>query len=349
MSAGETLVLDGDEYAGDALLIETSNPAYVYQMTSANNRTAPGLSLTLPVAANAGNQEILIPNIDLLGPGKLNIVARDTATVQVNGNAITGGVAVVGDADFLVYQIEGLSGNVTINSDESVIVTSTNGGGHIGSASYWSGLASELALDDAVATDADVAIDIAVLGNDLTGSDFAPVGLPELPSNGNAVINEDNTITYTPDAGFVGTDSFVYRGINASGKTDTATVTVSVDYNLIEGTAGDDTLTGTAAGDRLVGLEGADTITTGAGSDVIVFSSTSDISNTVTDFAIGSDKIDLTAFLGAADPTSSSDISFNDFGGNAELVYNGGGSASVLATFDGLSASDLDNSANFVF
>ena len=349
LSAGETLVLDGDEYADDALLIETSNPAYVYQMTSANDRTAPGLSLTLPVAANAGNQEILIPNIDLLGPGKLNIVARDTATVQVNGNAITGGVAVVGDADFLVYQIEGLSGDVTINSDESVIVTSTNGGGHIGSASYWSGLASELALDDAVATDADVAIDIAVLGNDLTGSDFAPVGLPELPSNGNAVINEDNTITYTPDAGFVGTDSFVYRGINASGKTDTATVTVSVDYNLIEGTAGDDTLTGTAAGDRLVGLEGADTITTGAGSDVIVFSSTSDISNTVTDFAVGSDKIDLTAFLGAADPTSSSDISFNDFGGNAELVYNGGGSASVLATFDGLSASDLDNSANFVF
>ena len=345
LSAGETLVLDGDDYAGDALLIETSNPAYVYQMTSANDRTAPGLSLTLPVAENAGNQEILIPNIDLLGPGKLNIVARATASIQVNNGAISGGVPVVGDEDFLVYQIEGLTGDVTITSDESVIVTSTNGGGHIGSASYWSGLASELALDDAVSTESNVPIEIGVLGNDLTGSDFAPVGLPELPSNGTAVINEDNTITYTPDAGFVGTDSFVYRGINGSGKTDTATVTVSVDYNLIEGTAGDDTLTGTAASDRIVGSTGSDTITTGAGSDLLVLASATEGIDTVTDFSVGNDRIDLTAIFGASDPLSGGQVSFVQNGADVTMQYNN----ADLMVFEDSTVNELDNSANFVF
>ncbi len=314
-------------------------------MTSANNSTAPGLNLALPVAENAGNQEILIPSIDLLGPGKLNIVSRNTAIVNVNGAAISGGVAVEGDSDFLVYQIEGLSGDVTVTANESIIVTSTTGGGHIGAASYWSGLPTTLAFDDSVTTTADTAITIDVLSNDLTGTGFQPVGFPQSPNNGMAIVNDDNTITYTPALGFSGTDVFVYRGINEGGKTDTAIVTVSVDQNLIEGTTGNDTLTGSAVSDRLVGFAGNDILTTNDGNDVLVFNSAGEGVDTITDFSVGSDQIDLTGILGAADPLSSGQISFIQDGDDAVMQYNN----SDLAIFQNVDAIAMNDSSHFVF
>ena len=349
LNAGEELILDGDEYPNsDALLIETSKAAYVYQMTSANNSTAPGLNLALPVADNAGSQEIIIPSIDLLGPGKLNIVARTTATIEIDGSAISGGVAVEGDSNFLVYQIENLSGDVIVTADESIIVTSTTGAGHIGAASYWSGLPTTFAFDDAVTTTADTAIDIDVLGNDLTGSGFQPIGFPELPSNGTAVLNDDDTITYTPNAGFSGTDVFVYRGVNDSGKTDTAIVTVSVDQNPLEGTTGDDTLVGSVVSDRIVGYAGADTIATGAGNDVLVFNAPGDGVDMITDFTPGTDAIDMTAILGTSNPVESGLVSFTqdpNNANNAVLQYNG----SDLAIFENSNAIAMNDADNFVF
>ena len=57
-----------------------------------------------------------------------------------------------------------------------------------------------------------------------------------VPGNGTAVINDggtpgdpsDDTIDYTPAAGFAGTDTFSYTIYDGNGGTDTATVTVGV-------------------------------------------------------------------------------------------------------------------------
>ncbi len=49
-----------------------------------------------------------------------------------------------------------------------------------------------------------------------------------VPANGSVVIHPDGTFTYTPDASFLGTDSFVYEISDSGGVTDTATVTVEV-------------------------------------------------------------------------------------------------------------------------
>ncbi|MFC7407885.1 VWA domain-containing protein, partial [Hydrogenophaga atypica] len=46
------------------------------------------------------------------------------------------------------------------------------------------------------------------------------------------VINPDNTVTYTPNANYVGTDSFSYTVTSPAGVTETATVTVSVTPQL---------------------------------------------------------------------------------------------------------------------
>jgi len=54
-------------------------------------------------------------------------------------------------------------------------------------------------------------------------------------ANGSVAINEDETtVTYTPDTGFHGTDTFTYTASDGKGGTDTATVTVTVNPLVIE-------------------------------------------------------------------------------------------------------------------
>ncbi len=346
LNAGEDLILSGNEFSdSDALLIETSKPAYVYQMTSANNKNALGMNFVYPVHEDSTEHEIIIPEIDLVGPGKLNIVARTTANVAIDGVAVTGGVPVDGDSNYLVFQIEGLTGDVVVTADESVLVNSTTGSGNLGAASYWSGLPTTFANDDSVSTSVDTRIDIDVLANDLTGSGFAPVGFPELPENGTVSVNEDNTIEYNPEVGFIGSDVFVYRGINDLGKTDTALVSVTVGQDSLDGTVNDDVLVGTLNSDRITGFAGNDTITTGEGNDTLVYLAPGEGVDTITDFSVGNDTIDLTAILGATNPLESGVVSFTQSGNDAVLSYNG----SALASFTDSDATDLNDAANFVF
>src|SRR5688572_32639223 len=49
------------------------------------------------------------------------------------------------------------------------------------------------------------------------------------PAHGSLVVNLDDTVTYTPDPDFNGTDTFDYTASDGNGGTDTATVTVTVD------------------------------------------------------------------------------------------------------------------------
>ncbi|MFM6272466.1 MAG: M10 family metallopeptidase C-terminal domain-containing protein, partial [Dolichospermum sp.] len=73
--------------------------------------------------------------------------------------------------------------------------------------------------------------------------------------------------------------------------------------NVITGNSGNNTLTGNAGNDLLNGGAGADTLTGGAGSDILVFQfGQSPVSGAdrITDFAIGTDKIDLLTSLGVA-------------------------------------------------
>ena len=46
--------------------------------------------------------------------------------------------------------------------------------------------------------------------------------------NGSVTVNPDQTLTYTPDSDFVGTDTFIYRVSDRIAGNDDATVTVAV-------------------------------------------------------------------------------------------------------------------------
>ena len=89
-----------------------------------------------------------------------------------------------------------------------------------------------IAADDNTQTPKDQPIVIAVKAND-TDPDGNVLGSPTKvtnPTHGTATVNADGTITYTPTAGFTGTDSFQYSVCDngVPSKCDTATVTINV-------------------------------------------------------------------------------------------------------------------------
>ena len=86
---------------------------------------------------------------------------------------------------------------------------------------------SVTAADDVAETEEDNAVDIAVLDNDSTAN--GELSITDVTAPGNGTVTELNgVLTYTPNAGFSGTDTFTYTVENEFGGSDTATVTVTV-------------------------------------------------------------------------------------------------------------------------
>ncbi|AOY81600.1 Ig-like domain-containing protein [Moorena producens JHB] len=95
------------------------------------------------------------------------------------------------------------------------------------------------AVDDTVITDEEVAVTIDVLENDTDPEgDLLSLVVVSAPSNGTAVVNNNGTldninddfITYTPDPGFSGNDSFIYQVYDGTDGLDTATVDITVNF-----------------------------------------------------------------------------------------------------------------------
>ncbi|MCU7929028.1 MAG: autotransporter domain-containing protein [Candidatus Thiodiazotropha sp. (ex Dulcina madagascariensis)] len=160
-------------------------------------------------------------------PVTINVLANDTGTgIGVSSLGIASHGAVVDNGDgtltytpdidfagvdsftYTITDVQSAPDTATVTVTVTATVPVTN------------------AVDDAATTDADQAVKIDVLANDAgSGISVSAVGSP---TNGTAVNNSDGTITYTPNTGFEGADSFTYTIIDASNATDTATVTVSV-------------------------------------------------------------------------------------------------------------------------
>jgi len=82
------------------------------------------------------------------------------------------------------------------------------------------------AVADSAATDAGAAVTIAVLAND-SGTGLT-VSAVTVPANGTAAINAGQTVTYTPKAGYTGSDSFQYTIKDGANRTASAAVSVTV-------------------------------------------------------------------------------------------------------------------------
>jgi hypothetical protein len=98
------------------------------------------------------------------------------------------------------------------------------------------------------------------------------------PANGTlgAINQSQGSVTYTPRAGFRGTDSFTFRASDGAANSEPATARITVGggadeacANPIVGTRDDDVLNGTSAGDLILGRRGNDRIFGRGGEDCL--------------------------------------------------------------------------------
>ncbi len=183
--------------------------------------TPPNTPVSIPVLTNDSD-----PNGDMLTVerivtqplnGTVSITPEGTVIYTPNGN-FTG-------TDTFVYEISDGKGG----TDTATVTVKIDND-------------SPTAVADSAVTPPDTPIDIAVIAND-SDPDNAPLTVTEVttPSHGTVKNNSDGTVTYTPNPGFIGTDTFSYTIKNPDGNTDTAIVTVIVNPktpNAVDNTAG---------------------------------------------------------------------------------------------------------------
>jgi hypothetical protein len=98
---------------------------------------------------------------------------------------------------------------------------------------YFSIAGAYTAVDDTAVTDEDVPVLIFVMTNDTSPQNETwGVTAVSNPANGTALINGDNSITYTPDLGFIGSDSLSYTVTGPTGRTASASVYITVNETV---------------------------------------------------------------------------------------------------------------------
>ncbi|WP_152992905.1 tandem-95 repeat protein [Pseudomonas citronellolis] len=117
-----------------------------------------------------------------------------------------------GNDSFTVVVSDGQGG--TVESVVSITVTAVND--------------APIAHDDSATIDEDHSVTIDVLANDtdIDSSSLSVTGASA--SHGSVTINQDGTLTYTPDANYGGSDTIVYTISDGDGGTSSASVTVGI-------------------------------------------------------------------------------------------------------------------------
>lgn len=154
----------------------------------------------------------------------------------------------------------------------------------------------------------------------------------------------------------------IFDGTVAFRASDHDPVLIDLDLasmNEIVGTPQRDTLNGTSGNDRITGLQAADRITTGGGMDVVVYTRSVDGGDTVTDFAVGNDRIDLSQLLDSlgytgSDPLADGVVNIVARGTSAQLSIDADGSSGPATArsyilLRNVTAAALNNAANFIF
>ncbi|MEC8474026.1 MAG: S8 family serine peptidase [Planctomycetota bacterium] len=186
--------------------------------TSGNQRNAPvAVDDTATVAEDSEVSVAVLSNDSDADGDTLTI---ESFTQGTNGSVVISGSNLVytpstnfNGSDSFTYTINDGTG-LTDTATVSVTVTAVND--------------NPVANDDSATTKEDVAVTIDLVSNDTDiDGDSLSIESVSAASNGSVVNNGNGTVTYTPNAGFFGSDSFTYV-VSDGSATDTATVSVTV-------------------------------------------------------------------------------------------------------------------------
>ena len=201
----EYSISDGRDTADATVTVTVENRAPKPQGDAA--QTVHGGTVTIEVLANDTD-----PDGDALSVVSATDPATGTATVNAEGTVTYTPDADAGESEEFEYRVT----DGTDTASATVTVTIRANG-------------APVAVDDTAQTTRNQAVSIKVLTNDADpDGDALTVQSPTTdPAKGTTVVNADGTITYTPNAGAAGRDSFDYT-ITDGVAENSATVTVDV-------------------------------------------------------------------------------------------------------------------------
>ncbi len=218
LGGGQTLILQNIDLS-DLRAQNFAGNASINADPTAEDDTFLGLedeAITGNVLDDNGNGPDLDPNGD-----PLNVIA---ATIETDEG---GEVVLNTDGSFAYTPAQNFNGS------DSFTYTASDGLGGLVTARVVLTVGAvnddPEAVSDTAVTNEDTAITINVLANDgdVDGDALTPViWVP--PSHGSAVVNENGTITFTPQADYNGSVTFEYQVSDGHGGTATAPVTVTV-------------------------------------------------------------------------------------------------------------------------
>ena len=210
--------------------------------------TQPSFMIRFRTNGNAGGDMAMIDDIVVRAAGGSNhapVALEDSAATNedtpVTISVLANDTDDDGDTLSVISVTQGSQGGVTnngttvtytpdenVNGGDSFTYTISDGKGDTVTATVTVTINPvddpPVAANDAATTAKDTAVTIHVLANDYHVDGPLDVISTSLPAHGTAIVNADETITYTPAAGYVGDDSFSYT--LAGGVTATVTVTV---------------------------------------------------------------------------------------------------------------------------
>ncbi len=222
----------------------------------------------------------------------LESTPEDTPLVINVASLLANDTDVEGDTLYVTATSNAVNGTVVLDSGAG-IVTFTPNAGYTGSASFDYSVSDGtdtdhgkvdlsvtpsgalLAVSDQMTTPEDEAVTIDILANDQFQSASIMVSAMQ-PANGSTTVNSDNTVSYMPNAGFKGNDSFSYE-ITDGTSTSSSTVYISV-YKTWAGSSGNNTIdySDVSYPVQFSGLTGSDNLTGGSGDDTFLVNANGD-------------------------------------------------------------------------
>ena len=206
----------------------------------------PAIAL-VKTATFSGNQVTYTFNIKNVGAVTLNTITLTDAKLGIANKAIsvTGGLLPGTSVSHVeVYTLTQADKDLGSVSNSANINAKTNDGTNVSDVSgtlesnntvtVINVPKSPRAVDDMGGTVANAPVVINVLTNDDPGNstfDKLTIEIVSQPKTGKVVVNADGTVTYTPNPGFTGEDTFTYRVKDAYGyNTNVASVTVNANF-----------------------------------------------------------------------------------------------------------------------
>jgi hypothetical protein len=189
-------------------------------------------TVTVTIAASNDNLTALDDSATVAEDGSVTVTVlgndsdpeNDVLSVQSVTQGTNGSVVIVGTQ--VTY-----TPNPDFHGADSFTYTASDGNGGTDSATVTITVTpvndAPVAGDDTASVVEDGSVAVTVLGNDADVDDDLLTVTSTQGANGSVVINGDDTVTYTPEADFNGTDSFTYT-VSDGEDNDTATVTVTV-------------------------------------------------------------------------------------------------------------------------